>query len=365
MIIFSGGNLRAAVAAALLAVLPAVATDAAGEQSYPRLGGTIVIEMHNDWTYRSDDRDAELNDLSTLTEPELVLWFLPGLSLKLHGVLQPVQSPGARDDRVFEDHGLFVEELLLAYQRGAFFVFGGKFTPNFGKGWAATPGVYGSDFAEAGYELAERTGLGGGVTLDAGGAGLHTVSASTFFLDTSVLSKSAFANRGRTRLSDGGVSNTEDFASFAVALDGKEFATLPGFAYHAAFVRQAKGRDGASAETGVALAGAYSRRFGEIEIAPFVEYVKFNDLGGVSGRERDFLTVAVQFTWNRWNLAVAHTGRDTEAPGGGRADDALFQISVGYAFDFGVTADLGWRHTEESGVDTGTLGVLFAYTVEF
>ena len=45
---------------------------------------------------------------------------------------------------------------------------------------AEAPGVYGSDFAEAGYELAERIGFGGAVTLDGGRAGTHAISASAF-----------------------------------------------------------------------------------------------------------------------------------------------------------------------------------------
>lgn len=353
-----------AVAAVLLIVL--VTAGEGGEvKSYPYISGEVAIEVQNDWTYDSDDRNAELNDLFTKTEPEIVLHLTPGLSVLIHGVLEPVEAPGPSDDRVFEDQGLFVEELHLTYATEWFSVFGGKFTPNFGLGWDVAPGVYGTDFAEGGYELAEQIGLGATVTFKDKRFGAHTLSASTFFTDTTVLSESAINNRGRTRLSSGGAGNTEDLSSFAVALDGGEISALPGFGYHIAFVLRAEGQGNTADETGIAIAVRYSFSVAGVGVSPFIEYVHFDDLAGTDGDERDFLTTSLQMVWKQWNLAVSRTGRDTDIAGGSGSDDELVQISVGYAFESGLGIDAGWKFTEEADIDSDTFGVLLAYTITF
>jgi hypothetical protein len=304
-------KLACALTVAAVLLTSSIGAGEGGEvKSYPYISGEVAIEVQNDWTYDSDDKDAELNDLFTLTEPEGVLHITPGLSALVHGVLEPVEAPGPRDDRVFEAQGLFVEELHLTYATEWFSVFGGKFTPNFGLGWDAAPGVYGTDFAEDGYELAEQIGLGATVTFKDKRLGAHTLSASTFFTDTTVLSESAFDNRGRTSLSSGGPGNTEDFSSFAVALDGGEIPALPGFGYHIAFVLRAEGQGSTADETGIAIAAKYSFSVAGVEVSPFIEYVNFDDLAGTDGDERDFLTTSLQMVWNQWNLAVSRTGRD-------------------------------------------------------
>lgn len=339
--------------------------EAAEKKSYPYISGEVAIEIQNDWTYQSDSRDAVINDLFTLTEPVVVLHFTPELSLLAHAVVETVIDPGPGDDRIFDDHGLLMEELHLTYATDRFSVFAGKFAPNFGIGWDVAPGVYGTDFGEAGYELAEQIGFGGTVTFANKRIGSHTLSASTFFADTTVLSQSAMNNRGRTRLSSGGPGNTEDFSSFAVGLDGGKIAALPGFGYHIAFVSRADGAGSTDDETGIAIAGMYSFSVGPIGVSPFIEYVHFDDLGGTNGDEIDFLTTSLELTWKKWNLAFSRTGRDTDFASGTDTDDHLVQISAGYEFEFGLGINLGWKTTEEANIDSETFGVLLNYGFEF
>ena len=324
-----------------------------------------MVEVQNDWTYASDDPDAELNDLFTKIEPVLEIHILPGLSLLAHAVLEPVADPGPREDRVFEDQGLLLEDLYFRYDIGIFSLQGGKFAPNFGLAWDAAPGVYGTDFAEDGYEFAERIGLGAGLLTEDEALGSHGLSASAFFLDTSALAGSAFTARARTRRADGGVGNTGDLSSFAIALDGGEAALLPGLAYHLAFIRQAAGAGDASDETGFAVALSYAFTVGEVELQPFVEHVHFDDADGVVGQDRYFLTTSLRATWGDWNLALSRTGRVTEPPGVADIDDELIQVSAGYNLGLGFTLDVGWRHTEEAGVDSDIIGALLVWSAEF
>ena len=202
-------------------------TASLGEESFPRLEAEISIEIQNDNTFDSDDSTAEANELFTTTEPYLRFRATPELSLDAGLVLEPTTAPGPNEDRVFEDHGVYFEQLFLNYETSTFAVYGGKFNPPFGTAWDITPGIYGVDFAED-YELTERIGLGGALNLGGdgiggGGFGAHRLAANVFFADTSVLSESALTNRGRTKRSTGGVSNTEELSSLSLTLDGGEF----------------------------------------------------------------------------------------------------------------------------------------------
>lgn len=329
-------------------------------ESPPLVGGSLSVEIENDNTYKSDDPDAEVNDLYTTTEPEIVFQFLPELSLTLHGVLEPVRDPGPGDDRVFDDHGLYLETVLLAYGTDRFSVYGGKFTPNFGKAWDQTPGVYGDDF-NGDYEIAEQVGLGGSVSFGNESAGTHTIEASVFFADTTILSDSVITRRGRTKHDDGGVGNTEDLSNFAVSLDGEEIAALPGVSYHVAYLHRGKGVNSASDENGFVGGIIVEREIRPVIVTVLAEYAHFIDAQGVSGQDRDYLTGGVRLGWNNWNVAMTAANRDTD----GGTSDTAFQVSGGYEFEIGLSVDVAWKTVEEADVDSQTVGVLVAYGFAF
>ena len=353
-----------AVSIAMLAVCLATLPVSAAEPSFPRIEGSIPIEIQNDWDYDSNDPGSERNNLFTKTEPAATIHLAPGLSLFVHAVLEQVTAANPGEDRVFENQGLFIEDLYLAYEGDWFALKGGKFTPNFGIAWDKAPGIYGTDFAEAGYEFAERIGIGASAKFKHQRFGAHRLSASTFFLDTSALAQTVLQGRGTKGLADGGVSNTEDFSSFAIALDGEDIAALPGFGYHLAYIRQRQGRGNDADETGFAIAATHVLKFGDgFELTPLLEYVRLDDAEGTKDQDRDFLTVAGRVTWRGWNVAVSYTGRDTDSPIGTSVDDDNLQISAGHAFESGFTIDLGWRHVDESGVRTDGIGILLSYTI--
>lgn len=335
----------------------------AQQKSYPIVTGAIPIEIENDWAYKSDDRANQNNDLYTTIEPEVTIQFSPHWSVFAHAVLEPVTAPDKFENRVFEDHGLYLEDLILQFDNGTFGARAGKLNVGFGIAWDKTPGLYGTDFAEDGYETSERIGLVGSYTLKAMDFGTHKLSAGTFFRDTSVFSQSTFKGRGDTRKRDGGVSNTESFESFIAAVDGGKIAGLGMLTYHAAYMHQAKGQGDLEHEDSVAIAVHTTVDLGQgVSFSPLVEYVHQDNAGGTVD-DRDFLTLAGQVDWMGFNLALAWTGRDTD--NGTNDDDFQVQLSAGYAFDSGISVDIGWKIAEEAGIKTETVGALAAYTVEF
>ena len=74
------------------------------------------------------------------------------------------------------------------------------------------------DFAED-YELAERLGGGVEIALPDIGFGQHSLTATVFLADTSVLSESIFVNRGRTRLASGGPNGASTEANIVFHLN--------------------------------------------------------------------------------------------------------------------------------------------------
>jgi hypothetical protein len=353
-----------------IALLSLLSLPALADESFkPSISGEVAIEVQNDHNYKSDDADAEQNELFTLTETTVVLEALPGLKVVAHGVLEPVEDPEAREDRVFEDHGLFMEELFLEYAHetnfGGLGLKAGKFNVDFGRGWDATPGVYGTEFAEDGYEITERVGFEGAIDLKTEHYGAHRMTLATFFADTSGLSSSTIQDRPIVKKADGGASNTEDFSSYALGLGG-DVPGVMSLTYHLGFISQAGGDGSTADETGYAAALMYEIPVTEdLSINPFVEAVQQNSTGAVDGTDTTHLTGAVEATWKGWNTAVAYTDRTTETSGAPDTDDHQFQVSAGYEFENGLGLNVGWKQREESGIQSETVGALATYTIAY
>ncbi|MFQ5763567.1 MAG: hypothetical protein ACE5GT_01445 [Rhodospirillales bacterium] len=335
---------------------------------WPSITGSVLIEVQNDFAFSSDDPAGESNTLFTKIEPGFTLTPLKGVSIDAGLVFEPVQDPAVPgDDRVFDDQGLFVEVLTLAYARDWLTLSGGKMHVNFGSAWDVAPGVFGTDLAEE-YEMAENIALAAAATAALGRAGEHTLTAQAFFLDTSGLAESAFTRRKKTREADAGPGNTGDFSSFALSVDGTGFPDLPGLRTHLAYVHQANDATGGDDERRFAVTGDWAIALaGGIAVQPLVEYVRFEDADGTPGRTRTYLTAALALTYGNWNLALSGTFKDDEAADGTDTGDEQLQVSAGYVFDVdvGVGLDVAYKRARTAGVDTDVFGTLVSYTLEF
>ncbi len=348
------------------ALLLSQALLAVEENSFPRVSGSVVFELQNDAAYDSDDATAKFNNLSATIEPAFSLKFSEAISINAALVFEPVADPSVPGDDLWFDHeGLYVETLSLNYDSERLFLQVGKIGVNFGIAWDAAPGIYGVDIPGE-YEITERVGFGGGLNFGSENHGQHTLSASVFFTDTSLLAESVFTRRERTRRSAGGPSNNGDLSSFAVALDGGEFSSLPGFRYHLALMHQANGLASEDDEFSFAISTEYEISINDaLSVTPLLEYVDQRDTGGVAGDDTHYLTASLASAYKNWNLALAWTRRETDLTGGAGAAVEQFQATAGYAFANGVSVDAGWMTHHEGGVDTDTLGGLLAYTLEF
>lgn len=334
---------------------------------YPNVSGTFVLELESDTTFDSGDPGAEVTDTYATVETAVDFNLSEIFTVHTDLMLEPVLDADPFEDRFFEDHGGYVQTLHLVVNLGQFTLFGGKINPAFGTAWDGnfTPGIYGTEFAED-YELTERIGVGGSYTYDAGDAGEHVFQAAVFFMDTSALSNSTFTRRGQTSLADGGASNTEDFSSVAVALDGSKIASLPGFSYHVSFRHQEAGEGDVSDETGVAF-GAKQ----EIETQDGLKFAlngEFAIFDNLDGGENDALyaTAGLNVAKDEWFGATSFTLRNLSGgPAGSNFDDKLFQASIGRELFEHTALAVGYKFTEVEEIESHTIGVLFAYETDF
>ncbi len=335
-------------------LLAAFGAPALAEGDYPRLEGGVSIEVENDFVADSDDPAAdEANDLYTTTEAGLSLLFSPETSLGATLVLEPIRDPAPFEDREFEDHGLYVEELYLRRDFGAFAALGGKFNPAFGVAWDIAPGMYGADFAED-YELTER--LGGAVEIPfALGGGEAVFSLAAFAADRTALSGSLISQRGNVDESDGGVSNTDAPESFVASLAGE----AGDLGWNLAFRRQAKGVGDTDDEWGF-VGGLAAPLGGDLGIEALAEAAFFPEFGG--GPESAlYLTLGLSAPVGPVTLSGVYGLREVEnAP-----TDHLATISAEYQLAENAVIAAGYRYGREGGDDSHIVGLLFVYEFGF
>ena len=133
----------------------------AGDFSYPRVNSIgMMTEFQFKNTYDSDDADSEVTTGYNYTELYPDIQLSENFSVTGALVFEPIQDGDPGDDVFFDNEGLFIEEIKLNYQNGAFGAFAGKFNPGFGIAWDYGRGIWGEDFAED-YEITEKIGFGG------------------------------------------------------------------------------------------------------------------------------------------------------------------------------------------------------------
>jgi hypothetical protein len=329
--------------------------------------GEIDFELGNDYVAHSDDPGGEINDLYFTMEPYVRFSPTEFLSIDALFIFESVQDPAEGEDPVFDDHGVFVEQLTLRLEQDRYAVFGGKFTPAFGIAWDEAPGIYGADFAED-YEMVERIGVGFSLLLvEDGRFGSHALEASSFFIDTSSLSGSMITSRGRTRLSDGGAGNTEDLSSFAITLGGEDLGGIDELFYHAAYRMQARGDldvSGSKEEAWVLALGRSIDWNEDWRLTGLAEYAWFAHMDGEDA-DATYLTSSLLLSFREtWNLAASYTLRSMDEADN-RINDSLFQLTAGYVFENGVSIKFGYLRTREDGVSSDTIGLLSTFTLAF
>lgn len=123
---------------------------------------------------------------------------------------------------------------------------------------------------------------------------------------------------------------------------------------------------GLSNETGYVAGANYTFPLSEnIEANVLAEWAGIRNSAG-SADDVNYLTTGLALSlYENWNVAMSYTNRDTNVAGGADVDDYMAQFSAGYTFENGISFDVGYKKSDESGVDSDILGAIASYTFEF
>ena len=336
---------------ALLAALAASwSSFALADETAPGFSGSITVEVEADSTFDSDDPAAELTDVYTTIEAGLTFRINEVVSFNTVLLFEPVID--AEDDRFFEDHGLYADELFVELAFDDFAIRAGKIHPNFAIAWDAAPGLYGADFAED-YEIAEQIGADVTVPFTLGGAE-HEFSASVFFVDTTFLSRSLFEDRGRTTQADGGAGDTESLESVALSLQGE----VHGTGYALGLRRRAEPDAGGDDETGGSAALLRGFALGEsTDLELLGEIAYFTNFDG-GAEDALYGTAGAALSFEAFTLSASYTLRDVE---GAADEDHLLAAGLDYEIMDGLSAGLGYKFEQVADEDTHTVGAVVVF----
>ncbi|MCV2894247.1 porin [Lentibacter sp. XHP0401] len=287
----------------------------------------------------SSDVASELTDVYGVADFALEYSFSNNVRLFAGFTIESVLDPV--DDRVFEDVGAYIGELGIAFNLGRTELSAGKISPSFGIAWDATPGFYGTSYAED-YELSEMIGVATSTELGNG-----TLSATVFYADNTGLSESLGTSRGRVRTSDGGAGNTGKLDNIALQYDVAFGSTTlsAGARYLSAGVGDA------SDEKGLSLGVVHEVND---QLSVMGEIARFDGYGG-STDDATYATIGASFASGPLTYNAAFTHRDITSTG----EDKLLSLGVDYELNNGrmITAGLGFA--DEGGDKSTMLGVAF------
>jgi len=333
-------------------------------ETFPGITGTLDLELGDDWTIHSDDQSTEFNDLFGSAELAVRMGLAPWLAINGGLTLETVLEGASGANRAFDDIGLYVDTLNAEFTFASFTVTAGKFGPGFGTAWDITPGVYGTSFAED-YELSEQIGVGLSTELGATPFGMVALGANVFFADTTHFSQSAFTNRGRTQLSDGGVGNTETLNNFSLTLDGSEMSGVPGLTWHLGYRHLSAGQGNSNSENGFVAGVAREFEMSEsLTVITTGEIAYFTGYGGADDKAL-YATAGVGLISGPWHGELAANLRNVNFGAGGSKRDKLVQLSMGYEFENGVDISAALAHVVDTGVASQYVGLRLTKSLEF
>lgn len=345
--------------------------------------GHLDVKIHADRITQAEEADEKFDESYTHSHLELGMRVNSKILIKsnikiegepaghAHGHEAEGETGSSGANKIFVDHPLLVEQLMISFEENNYSIYAGKFNPVVGFDYHNFPGLFGYQVIES-YVIRERIGLGAKLTQDIGDLGRHTFNVSSFFADTTALSKSVLFNRGSTSKSDGGLSNTEDFRSYSISLSGSDFYSLnnnfvEGLSYGLGYAKQAASVGNERDEVRYSQSLGYKYRLSENLDTKFIaEQMTINYLGGEAAHDRNYTTVGLGFNYKSWNLGTSYTNIKNNADEAAESHDGhIRQVSVGYAFSNGVDFKLGYKNSDEDNEKSTRIGALLSYSYDF
>jgi hypothetical protein len=357
--------------AALALSVPAASSEPAS--GFPNMQIVLPIELKWDNKFDAYSDSDEVSDLYVEIEPDVTIGLNEWLSVNLGLVFETIDDVDPYEDRVLEDHGLFVETAQAIGSFGNLTINVGKFAAPFSIAYDYAPGFYGDKLNEE-IEVSERWGIGAAYNFTGEGTDQGIIlRAAAFHRDTTFLSGSVFTNRGRSDRADGGNGNTDGLENFAIALDLIQLESLPDFHFHAAYLFQEAGEGDPSDQNAYVLGVNWEKEISEkasyqilVEWAHSDGAFGYGDAESVDGASQDDVTIALAGKWNKsWKGSIGYGFRSTDDPVGGEEETRAVNAAVGYYFHKDWLAELAYMHHDKDGKDSQSIGLKIATEFEW
>lgn len=199
-------------------LLQLTAVGGAQDCTAPCLAYSVIGELQDERLFLARPAENQASYLSPILGATLDFRPVDNFSMIGTVTTEAVRDPEPGNDRAFQDIGAYLEELYFEARFDPITFRIGKFSPIFGLATNEAPGFNRAEFS-GDYDNEERWAAEAVMSFEASDM-QHQLGASIFTVDRTALSESLFTNRGRLRLSDGGVGNTSGLSSAALTLSG-------------------------------------------------------------------------------------------------------------------------------------------------
>lgn len=347
------------------------------DENYPNISGQALFELKSDRVLTTTKQNVPKAHTYINIEPDLSLNIDQNWSVKtgwrIFPTMQDRNSPTPErsrtilsDDRGFnqDDTTLIVEELKAHYQNDDMKFFAGKINPTFATMYRKTKriGVFVTDFTED-YELREKIGGGFAALLED-----SEITFNTFFTDPTGLSGSALKNRGTERANNGLAGNTSTLSSYSVTMEGQKLFGVENLFYNIGYRSLGvKNNNNNSRETGYTTNLEYLKKItNNTSLIPAIELVKISNFTGLTGRNAQYLTMALIGKYSSWSASIANVRRHIDNNySGPNSNDSQMQFNVGYKFTNNLVIDVSRMKLKEDNYSSSMIGVMASYLYKF
>ena len=318
----------------------------------PKFTSSLVYDINFNDEYQSTDRKNEFNETRSRGRLNSSFYFAKNFSL--NSFLKSERSsqasetarrnalPNGGGDRTFENEGIFVEELNLAYDntKHAFVV--GKFDLNFGTAWRFKRGIWTYNTAEN-YKQREKLGLNGIYRIgNSRQNGRYEFGYAVFTNDRKNLDNSVITSRDSAHKSDAIPGDTRSLQSYLASLDiDFDFADKERLTYHFAYINLAVNHSAASIspakvadQKGLVLGMNYKYPVTEnLNLDSLLEYSTIKNFGGNSdASEKYFTGNVIGRLYQNWNVTLGYATHHNAVLEANSYDKNSSEISFGYEF---------------------------------
>ena len=322
------------------------------------ISGNISTSLFDDYVYESDTADNGYNKISAEIFMNLRVRlnenFAVRSALQLKDIRKNPLPADYQKSSEFAHQGIILERLALDYNYKDFSFEAGKFIVDFGQAWLWQNGIWGYNFAEDQYRIAEKLGVNASFELgNIKTYGRYIFTLSSFTNDTKNLDNTLITKRDDTANVGGNPGDERGLTSYAMSLDVKyEFSEKEQLSYHFSYLNLAVNRRQSTVttgnirdQTGFAANINYKYRFSEVLAADgLLEYISFNNFGGNVYKDTNFIDANLMLNiYQNWRLIITHA-RKAEIESYANGTNTIFnEISFGYKFNNGLSILLGHR----------------------